>query len=373
MTKKSRKSAPPAPARKPAAAPARKAAPPPPSKRAPPPARKVTAPPPRKPPAAPAPKPVPPPALSFPPITTIPMLGSAKPHPALGVGLWGLGRWTIEDEARTKATIGRAYELGLRWFDTAEVYGSGRSERVLGEVLQRTADAAPDAFVVTKVSWEHLRPAQVRASLINSLERLGRPSVDLYLVHAPDRRVPIADTMGVLEALWKDGKVGAIGVSNFSVEDLEAAAKVLTEAKIAVNQVRYNLFDRDEADPVREYCRSHGILLEAYTPLARGLLHGRYLDGKAIPSEVRQFAHRLFEPDRLPGILERARSLRALAKESKVPLASIALQWLAKMGAAPIVGMSRPEQVDSNLTAWGIRPSDDVLDRADAIARGDRA
>ena len=308
-----------------------------------------------------------------PKVPSVPLPGSPKPHPMLGVGLWALGRWTAEDEARTKATIGRAYELGLRWFDTAEVYGSGRSERLLGEVLDRAAAGAPDAFVVTKVSWEHLRPAQVRASLVSSLQRLGRSSVDLYLVHAPDRHVPLADTMGALEAIWKEGKVGAIGVSNFSVEELEAASKGLREARIAVNQVRYNLFDRDEADPVRDYCRDHQILLEAYTPLARGLLHGRYLDGKAVPNEVRQFAHRLFEPDRLPGILERARALRALAREAKVPLASIALHWLEHRGAAPVIGMSRPDQVDSNLAAWAVRPPDDVLERADAIARGERA
>ncbi|HXW66812.1 MAG TPA: aldo/keto reductase [Thermoplasmata archaeon] len=303
----------------------------------------------------------------------MPLPGSAKPHPALGVGLWALGRWGPEDEARTKATIGRAWEAGLRWFDTAEVYGNGRSERVLGEVLRRAAGEAPEAFVVTKVSWEHLRPEQVRSSLINSLERLGRRSVDLYLVHAPDPRVPLAETMPALEAAWKDGRVGAIGVSNFSVEELTAAAEALREARIAVNQVRYNLFDRDEADPVREYCRAHGILIEAYSPLARGLLHGRYLDGRSVPAEVRRYAHRLFEPDRLPTVLERTRALRELARSANVPLASIALHWLARQGAAPVVGMTRPEQVDSNLAAWAIRPPDRVLDAADAIARGERA
>jgi aryl-alcohol dehydrogenase-like predicted oxidoreductase len=299
--------------------------------------------------------------------------GTTRAHPALGIGLWNLGRWTTEDEARTKATIGRAYERGVRWFDTAEVYGNGRSERLLGEVLRRTAGDAPDAFVATKVSWEHLRPSQVRASLINSLERLGRRSVDLYLVHAPDPHVPLSDTMPALEALWKEGRVGAIGVSNFAEDELRAARAALREAPISVNQLRYNLFDRDEADPVRAYCRAEGILIEAYTPLARGLLHGRYLSGKGIPAEVRRYAHRLFEPDRLPTILERARALAALAEEADVPLASIALHWLERQGAAPVVGMSRPEQVDSNLAAWAVRPSDAVLDRADALARGDRA
>jgi aryl-alcohol dehydrogenase-like predicted oxidoreductase len=306
-------------------------------------------------------------------IGTIPLTGSTRPHPAIGLGLWNLGRWTGEDEARTKATIGRAFELGFRWFDTAEVYGSGRSERLLGEVLRRAAGDAPDAFVVTKVSWEHLRPNQVRASLINSLERLGRRSVDLYLVHAPDARVPLTETMPALEALWKEGRIGAIGVSNFSEEEMAAAQAALTEAKVAVNQVRYNLFDRDEADPILAYCRAHGILIEAYTPLARGLLHGRYLSGKAIPAEVRRYAHRFFDPDRLPTVLERARALAALAEEANVPLASIALHWLERQGAAPVVGMSRPDQVDSNLAAWAVRPPASVIERADALARGDRA
>jgi myo-inositol catabolism protein IolS len=313
------------------------------------------------------------PAPPKPAIGSLPLAQGKKAHPALGLGLWALGRWKAEDEARTKATIGRAYELGFRWFDTAEVYGNGRSERVLGDVLARTAGGAPDAFVVTKVSWEHLRPAQVRASLINSLERLGRPSVDLYLVHAPDSRVPLQETMAALEGLWKEGRIGTIGVSNFSVEELEDAAQHLSEARITVNQVRYNLFDRDEADPVREYCSKHQILIEAYSPLARGILAGRYLDGKRVSPEAKRFAHRIFEEDRLPEVLSRARALQLLADEAGVPMTSLALHWLARNGAAPILGASRPDQVEGNLAAWAVRPPDRALDRADAIARGDRA
>ncbi len=228
-------------------------------------------------------------------------------------------------------------------------------------------------FITTKVSWEHLRPAQVRASLINSLERLGRTSVDLYLIHAPDAKVPLSDTIPALESLWKEGRVGAIGVSNFGVEELEEATRHLSEARIVVNQVRYNLFDRDEATPVQEYCRAHQILIEAYSPLARGLLHGRYLDAEKPTAEFKRFVQRQSETDLLPDLLRRARALRTLADEAGVPLASIALHWLARNGAAPIVGATRPEQVDGNLAAWRVRPDDSVLDRADAIARGDRA
>jgi myo-inositol catabolism protein IolS len=321
-----------------------------------------------------------PPAASKPParptaatIDELPLPGAPRPHPALGLGLWGRGRWSAEDEARTKAAIGRAYERGIRWFDTAEVYGAGRSERLLGEVLSRAVDGGRAAYLVTKVSWEHLRPAQIRASLVRSLERLARPSVDLYLVHAPDPHVPLAETMPALEALWKEGKTAALGVSNFSVEQLEEAGRHLAEAKIVVNQVRYNLLDRAEGDPLREYCRSHGILIEAYSPLARGLLADRSLDGKRLPPEARRLSSQLFDPEHRPTMVERARAVRALAEEAGVPLASIALHWLRRQGAVPVFGASRPEQVDQNLAAWAVRPRAALLERADALARGDRA
>ena len=306
-------------------------------------------------------------------IGTIPLPGSKKPHPALGLGLWGMGRWKRSEEEQTRSSLEHAIDAGMRWFDTAEVYGNGRSERVLGEALNRTPTLAKDSFLVTKVSWEHLRPEQLRASLVGSLERLGRPYVDLYLVHAPDPHVPLKETMAALEAMWKEGRIGAIGVSNFSVEEMETAQAALAEARIVVNQVRYNLFDREDGDPVLEYCRARGMVVEAYTPLARGLLHGRYLTGKRVPAEVRRFAHRIFEPDRFAVIQQRARALQALANAAGVPLASIALHWLEARGAAPLFGASRPEQIDSNLAAWGVRPSRKILEEADAIARGDRA
>ncbi len=306
-------------------------------------------------------------------IGSIPLPGSKKPHPALGLGLWGLGRWKPADEAHTLASLTHAVDAGMRWFDTAEVYGNGRSERVLGEALNRDEAIAKASFLVTKVSWEHLRAGQLRAALIGSLERLGRSYVDLYLVHAPDPHVPLTETMPALEALWKEGRIGAIGVSNFSLEELERAQAALPEARIVVNQVRFNLFDREDADPLLAYCRDHGTVIEAYTPLCRGLLNGRYLTGKRVPADVRRFTQRIFEPDRFAVVQERARALQALANDAGVPLASIALHWLEARGAAPLFGASRPDQVDANLAAWAVRPPSRLLEEADAIARGERA
>ena len=302
-----------------------------------------------------------------------PLAGTDRAHPALGMGLWALGRWKPEDEERTRQALARAYELGVRWFDTAEVYGAGRSERILGEYLHATPSAGTEAFVTTKVSWEHLRPTQIRAALINSLERLGRRSVDLYLVHAPDARVPLADTMGTLESLWKDRKVGAVGVSNFSVDELEEAQRHLAEARIVVNQVRYSLLERDDADAVVDYCRAHGILVEAYTPLARGLLAGRYLDGGTIPPEVRRFAQDLFGESTLETVVQRGRALRSLAQEAEVPVAAIALRWLRAKGIAPVFGSSRPAHVEEVVAAWATDVPEGVLARAERIARGERA
>ncbi len=310
-----------------------------------------------------------PPSPDLPWNAGLPMTAGGRDHPALGLGLWALGRWTREDEERTRATIERALARGISWFDTAEVYGTGRSERLLGDALARAKSLPHPPFVVTKVSWEHLRPSQVRASLLGSLQRLGRTEVDLYLVHAPDPRTAIPETMGALETLVDEGKTRAIGVSNFSLTELDAARSALTKTRLVVNQVRYNLFEREDVEPILEYCRGHGILIEAYTPLARGLLVGRYLDRGAAPVEVRRFARGLFGEDRFPEIRQRARAIRDLAARAKVPMTSITLHWLARQKVAPVFGASTPEELDEVLEAWSIRPPDEVLDRADEIAR----
>ncbi|MCI4360920.1 MAG: aldo/keto reductase [Thermoplasmata archaeon] len=298
----------------------------------------------------------------------IPLGKTGRRHPALGLGLWSMGRWTPEDEKRTRDTIQYGLRRSVPWFDTAEVYGDGRSERLFGDAIAREPPATVP-FVTTKVSWEHLHRAQVRAAFVRSLARLGLPSVDVYLVHAPSESVPVSETMEAMEGLWKEGKAKAVGVSNFSVDEVRAAQSSLREAPLVVNQVKYSLLAPADGEAVVDYCRQEGIVVEAYTPLARGILAGRYLDGKAPPAEVRRFARDLFEVDRFPEVVARARRIRDLAEEAGVPMASIALHWLRRRGAAPVFGASRPDQIDAIFDAWRHRPSDKVLDAADAIAR----
>jgi aryl-alcohol dehydrogenase-like predicted oxidoreductase len=305
--------------------------------------------------------------------TELPLTGSSRLHPPLGFGLFAQGRWTQDDERRTRSTLARAIDLGIRWFDTAEVYGAGRSERVLGDALAQAGAMTPPPFVTTKAWWEHLRPSVIRAALLGSLQRLALPKVDLYLVHAPNPKVPVEETMGALADLAREGKVGSVGVSNFDVDELDAARSALGATPLAVNQVRYSLLTPEDGEAVLGYCRDHGILVEAYSPLAMGLLAGRHLDGTGPPLELRRQDSAAFGPARLPALLDRARELRKLAKQEKVPLPSIALHWLACRGVAPLFGASHPEQVDEIVRAWAIRPSDELLERADAVAGGRRA
>ena len=307
-----------------------------------------------------------------PAIGTLKLPGLAKPHPEIGLGLWNRGRWERETEAEISATIDRALERGIRWLDTAEVYGAGRSERILGAALGEHESLIPELLIVTKVSWEHLRRAQVRAAIQGSLERLGRPQVDLYLVHAPDPRVPIDETMTTLGEIMDEGRISAIGVSNFSVDQLEVAQRALGSRRIVVNQVRYNLLEREDGDPLREYCRSHEVLIEAYTPLCHGLLAGRFLTKGEIPAATRRGV-RAFAPDRAEATLEKARELKRIAEGAGVPLASLAFHWLRLQGAAPLFGGSAPGQVDDNLAAWVRRPSDATLQAADAVTAADDA
>lgn len=307
------------------------------------------------------------------PFPGLPMGRAGTLHPPIGLGLWAMGRWTREDETRTHSALERALDQGLPWIDTAEVYGTGRSERMLGDALGRRPDGWTPPFLSTKVSWEHLHAAQVRASVRGSLQRLGRTSVDLYLVHAPDPRVPISETMGAMVALQKEGKATSIGVSNFSIPELEAAREAVGEGEVLVNQIRFNLFDAEDGSAMAPYCRKNGIVLEAYTPLARGLLTGRYLDREKPSEEVKRYSRSLFDEDRFQELRAKARALQELADGAGVPLPSIALHWLARQGAAPLFGASRPEQVDEVVRAWSQRPTDAVLDRAEAIAREGRA
>lgn len=299
-----------------------------------------------------------------------PMGKSGVVHPAIGLGLWNLGRWTLEGETRVRGVVQRGLKLGVPWIDTAEVYGAGRSEQILGDALASLPNGASRPFVSTKLSYEHLHASQIRPALQASLRRLGVPSVDLYLVHFPNEHVPIEETMTELATVTREGKVRHLGVSNFSLDELRTAEHALGEIPVSAVQVQFNLFQRGEAEPLLEHCKSRGIVVEAYSPLARGLLAGRYLERAPVRPDPRA-GRGLYVRDLYEKLLPRVRGLHSLAKESGFSLPGIALHWLLHKGAAPVVGAGSPDQVEALLTHAAQVPPNDLLDRADRIARGD--
>lgn len=177
--------------------------------------------------------------------------------PEIGLGAWDY-RGGIEP-------LRAGLDAGALFIDTAESYGT---EPIVGQAIQGRRS---EVFLATKVSPHHLRRRDVLKCADASLQRLGVDYIDLYQVHEPSYTIPIGETMAALEELVVAGKVRFIGVSNFTVKQMESARKALTRSTIVSNQVRYNLIDRTIESGVLPYCQKNGITVIAYTPLARGL------------------------------------------------------------------------------------------------------
>lgn len=193
-------------------------------------------------------------------------LHDGRPVPLLGLGTATFGR----DRNLEINAIRAALDLGYTHIDTAESYGDGGAERVIGEAIK--GHDRSKLFVTTKVSREHLREADVLRALESSLGRLQTDYVDLYLIHWPSAGIPLEETFRALNELVSRGKVRYLGVSNFSVSQMEESFR-LTNSILATNQVRYSMHHREpERDGVLEYCRTHDVLLTAYTPIEKGRL-----------------------------------------------------------------------------------------------------
>ena len=275
----------------------------------------------------------------------------------IGLGAWQFGStswgWNREFGPReATAIVERALELDVNFFDTAEVYAGGGSERILGEALLGHRD---QAFVASKVWPTHpLRP-QVLASAVGSLARLQMERIDLYQVHWPNPLLPISWTMAGMRDLLDAGRIGAVGVSNFSLGQWRRAEAALGTV-VPSNQVRYNLLQRAPERDLLPFAQEHGRVIVAYSPLAQGLLSGRYGPAHA-PGGVRRF-----NPLFTRGNLERVRPvldvLAGVAKALAATPAQIALAWVVgRPGVVAIPGAKSVEQVEQNAAAADIELS----------------
>jgi aryl-alcohol dehydrogenase-like predicted oxidoreductase len=298
---------------------------------------------------------------------------------ALTVSVVGLGCNNFGGrigEAETDAVVGAALDAGITLFDTADIYGNTLSETYLGAALGARRD---EVVLATKFGAPYDghegggSAAYVRTAVEDSLTRLGTDRIDLYQLHVPDQKTPIAETIGALGDLVAEGKVREFGCSNFSTAMLEeAAAATPTGAPGFVSvQNQYNILHREPEDGVLAECERTGMAFLPYFPLASGLLSGKYRVGEPPPEGARltnmgERAASQLSDERLAKV----GALAEVAQRSGHSVLDLAFGWLLSRPAVAsvIAGATRPEQITANVAGGWWRIGDDVLAEVDAIA-----
>jgi aryl-alcohol dehydrogenase-like predicted oxidoreductase len=297
-----------------------------------------------------------------------------------GIGATG-GMWSTLDQETMDAVVAAAVGGGISWYDTAQAYGNGASERALASALER-ADVEPGAVLVATKWLPLLKPAgDIRGNIDERIECLAPYPVDLYQVHLPWSRSSIPAQMREMAALVRAGKVRAVGVSNFSARQMAKAGAALQAEglPLASNQVRISLLDRKiETNGVLELAREHRVTLIAYSPLAQGVLTGRFHDDPSLTERV-SWGRRSFLSPSGKFLTEEglARSaplidaLRAVGEAHGATPAQVALAWLVTYYGEAVVaipGASRPEQAAEAAAAMDIRLSAGEIEDIDQIS-----
>jgi len=294
----------------------------------------------------------------------------------LGVGCWAWGDrdyWRYEEDHGPREVVDAfsgAIAAGLDLFDTAETYGWGKSEQLVGALVRRSG---LPLVVATKYAPLAGRggAASIPKAIAGSLRRLGLPRIDLYQLHWADRdEVPIAAVIQAFAEAVEAGQVRAVGVSNLSAAEMREAhaAAARRGVPLASNQVRYSLLHRaPEVNGVLECCRELGVALLAYSPLEQGLLTGKYAPG-TLPAGPRGESD-AFAPENVAAVQPVISALGAIASTHGVTPAAIALAWLlAKPGIVPIAGVKSGEQAAENARALGVTLGDAEIAELDSVS-----
>jgi aryl-alcohol dehydrogenase-like predicted oxidoreductase len=292
-------------------------------------------------------------------------LPTAKKWSAIGLGTWqfgsrewGYGRdYAAGPDSEAAKIVARALELGVTVFDTAEVYGFGRSERILGEALDR-ADADPQTTVVASKILPVLPVDQVVVQRGTSSAARLRRKLDLYQVHQPNPVIGDGTTMAGMRTLQAAGVVDEVGVSNYSLDRWQAAETALGTQVIS-NQVQYSLVSREPDNDLLPYARTAGRAILAYSPLAQGLLSGKF-DADHRPANRVRSLNPLFLPESLRRVTPLIETLRAVADAHDATPSQIALAWtIHHPVVVAIPGASSVAQLESNCAAAEITLADE--------------
>ena len=259
--------------------------------------------------------------------------------PVIGLGTWEVGGHSSPDYSQDESVIRawkQALEMGYTHIDTAEMYGGGHTEQLVGKVIQGVD--REKLFLTSKVWQTHLSYQGVKGALQGSLKRLGTDYLDLYLIHWPTRGVPLEETFRALNEVVEQGLVRHIGVSNFHLALLEKARE-LAETPLATDQVPYSVFNRKYQDNgVLAYCQEHGILFTAYTPVEKGKL-------------------------------AQSEALQQIARQHEATAIQVALKWVvAQPGVITIPQSTNVEHLRQNLEAVGVELSPEEMERINQLA-----
>jgi aryl-alcohol dehydrogenase-like predicted oxidoreductase len=284
----------------------------------------------------------------------------------VAMGCWAIvgdATWGPQDQKEADAAILEALEVGITLFDTAEMYGNGKSEEILGRVL---SGRRQKAVIASKVGSRHLAPDQIVEACERCLARLRSDYVDLYQIHWPSRTVPLADSVGALERLRDQGKVRAIGVSNFGPLDLD---DLLSVGRAESNQLNFSMLFRAIEYEIVPKCVENDIGVLCYSPLSQGLLTGKFRSADDVPEG--RARTRLFSRDRPQSrhqeegcekeVFEALERVRATSERVGRPMSEVALAWaIAQPGITSVLAGARgPRQIRENAAAGDL-----VLDEA---------
>jgi aryl-alcohol dehydrogenase-like predicted oxidoreductase len=298
----------------------------------------------------------------------------------ISLGSWLTYSGGVEFE-QTRACTDAAFDAGINFFDTANVYGRGAAESAWGEIL---SGRPRDSYVLATKVWGQmsddpddrgLSAAQIAKQIDASLERLQTDYVDLYQTHRFDPDVPIEETIEALQQVVSSGKARYLGFSEWTTEQIQAALGIAGPDLFVSSQPQYSMIWRAPEAELFPLCQANDIGQIVWSPLGQGVLTGKYRAGQEPPSDSRAASSAMnFAMDRLmnDAVLEAADRLRPVAEQAGLSMAEMALAWVLRRPevASAIVGASRPEQVHANAAASGIELTSDTLEAIDE-AMGD--
>ena len=309
--------------------------------------------------------------------------GSGVKVSEISLGSWLTYGGTVAEQQAT-ACIHRAYDLGINFFDTANVYVRGAAEEIVGNALK--GFKRDSYFLATKVYFpmgvgpndRGLSRKHIMEQCHASLKRLGVDYVDLYQCHRYDEGTPLEETLRALDDLVRQGKVLYVGVSEWTADQIADALRLAKEMnldRIVSNQPRYNMIQRQIEAEVVPLSEREGVGQVVFSPLAQGVLTGKYRPGeapeggtRAADPESSRFMRQLMNED----VLSAVEGLRAVASDAGLTMSQLALAWVLRQEniSSAIIGASRPEQVEDNAAASGAHLPPDALDRIDKMLAG---